>query len=174
MFSLEESGTIKDCQEPKARNAYIFNHEPVDPFHVIAKANWEESEFLAARASSTVQTGVSDWVRSNSVPRWIPPARGLLKVNCDTAFHPMSSKGAIAVLLRDDRGRLVDGLALEVVLSSASQGEALAIRLACLMVRSLGLSSVEVEGMPMRQHIGNLPCNWTSYPPPALLAVLSG
>ncbi|KAL7253272.1 hypothetical protein ACSBR1_007747 [Camellia fascicularis] len=104
----------------KARNAYIFNHEPVDPFYVIAKANWEEFEFLAARTSFPVQTGVTNQVRSSSVSRWIPPARGLLKVNCDATFHPMSSKGAIAVLLRDDRGRLVDGLAREVALSSAS------------------------------------------------------
>ncbi|KAI8019759.1 hypothetical protein LOK49_LG04G02515 [Camellia lanceoleosa] len=99
----------------KAQNAYIFNHEPVDPFHVIAKANWEESEFLDARASLPLQNGVSDRVRGGSIPRWIPPACGLLKVNCDAAFHPMSSKEATAVLIRDDRGRLVDDLARESV-----------------------------------------------------------
>ncbi|KAI8018921.1 hypothetical protein LOK49_LG04G00551 [Camellia lanceoleosa] len=112
----------------------------------LQKANWEESEFLAARTSLPLQNGVSDRVRGGSVPRWIPLACGLLKVNCDAGFHPMSSKGAIAALIRNNRGHLVDGLAREVVLSSASQGEALAIRLACLMVSSLELSSVEVEG----------------------------
>ncbi|KAI7982962.1 hypothetical protein LOK49_LG15G01490 [Camellia lanceoleosa] len=206
----------------KARNAYIFNHEPVDPVHVIARANWEESAFLAAQSSPPEHSGVANRVRSSSVSRWNPPARGLLKINCDAAYHPMSSKGAIAVLLRDDRGRLVDGLAREVALSSASQGEALALRLACIMVSSLGLSSVEVEGDNSRViHLcvsedappwqfgtvitdiksvarqcnlsfswcartaneaahwtaqaclgGYLPCNWISFPPAALLAVL--
>ncbi|KAI7979629.1 hypothetical protein LOK49_Contig290G00004 [Camellia lanceoleosa] len=67
-------------------------------------------------------------------------------VNCDMAFRPMSSKEAITILIRDGRSSLVDGMAREVALSSATQGEALAIWLACHMVSSLGLSSVEVEG----------------------------
>ncbi|KAI7984678.1 hypothetical protein LOK49_LG15G00353 [Camellia lanceoleosa] len=54
--------------------------------------------------------------------------------------------GAIAIVIRDDQGCLMDSMARETALSSAAQGKALAIRLACLMVSSLGLSSVEVEG----------------------------
>ncbi|KAL7260454.1 hypothetical protein ACSBR1_006171 [Camellia fascicularis] len=57
-----------------------------------------------------------------------------------------SRQGAIAILLQNSSGNLIDGVAKSVVISSVLQGEALAIRMACHMAKALNLSNIEIEG----------------------------
>ncbi|KAI8029062.1 hypothetical protein LOK49_LG01G03753 [Camellia lanceoleosa] len=59
---------------------------------------------------------------------------------------PRSSRRAIAVGMRDPHGSLVDDTVCMVAVSLATQGEALAVRLACLMDSSLNQTMVEIEG----------------------------
>ncbi|KAL7232342.1 hypothetical protein ACSBR2_010375 [Camellia fascicularis] len=59
---------------------------------------------------------------------------------------PRSSRRAIAVVMRDAHGSLVDDTVCMVAVSLATQGEALAVRLACLVDSSLNQTMVEIEG----------------------------
>lgn len=77
---------------------------------------------------------------------WIPPAQGSVKVNCDVAVNAVSKVGRVAVLKHNDKGKLIDGLVQEVAITSVFWGEALAIRLACVMCATLNLSQMEIEG----------------------------
>ncbi|KAL7250577.1 hypothetical protein ACSBR1_012577 [Camellia fascicularis] len=48
--------------------------------------------------------------------------------------------------MHNTQGKLIDGLACEVTITSAFQGEALAILMACVMCDTLNPSKVEIEG----------------------------
>ncbi|KAI8001262.1 hypothetical protein LOK49_LG09G01962 [Camellia lanceoleosa] len=67
------------------------------------------------------------------------------RVNCDVVIQPSTKVGAVAALLRNDQGALLDGVAMKVPIASVLQGEVMAIRLACVMCDTLQLSQVEVE-----------------------------
>ncbi|KAL7239453.1 hypothetical protein ACSBR2_005371 [Camellia fascicularis] len=71
---------------------------------------------------------------------WSPPLLGRFKVNCDVAIKPGSSRAYMAVLLRDSEGSLMDGVVRMEEVGSVMQGEAMAIRWACLLTRDLNLS----------------------------------
>ncbi|CAL5423556.1 unnamed protein product [Camellia sinensis] len=59
---------------------------------------------------------------------------------------PDSTSASIAVLFRNWKGELIDGAVQRLEVNSAMQGEAFAIRKACLMALILNLSQVEIEG----------------------------
>ncbi|KAI8011710.1 hypothetical protein LOK49_LG06G02544 [Camellia lanceoleosa] len=116
----------------------VFNHTPVDPVFVVTKAPRDEAEYIAAQMSLSSSIGADSGNRVEEMPRWRPPAPGFLKVNCDVAVNLRSSSGATAIVLRDAHGSLVNGMVRAVAVSSAT--------LVCLMVISLNLTMVEVEG----------------------------
>ncbi|KAL7221129.1 hypothetical protein ACSBR1_023142 [Camellia fascicularis] len=64
---------------------------------------------------------------------------------CSTMVVWTCNRAALAVILRDDQGKLVDGVVSTVYSSSVKQEEAHVIRLACLFLQSLGLSNIQVE-----------------------------
>ncbi|XP_028109663.1 uncharacterized protein LOC114308291 [Camellia sinensis] len=110
----------------KARNDYLFNQFPVNPIEVVAKAKREDAEFLAACEvdSAFVETAAG---AQGHEPHWVPPSRGKWKFNCDAATDLSRGRGAVAVLLRDEKGHLVDGIAVKIRLATAIQGEASAV-----------------------------------------------
>ncbi|KAI7990427.1 hypothetical protein LOK49_LG12G02451 [Camellia lanceoleosa] len=128
----------------KARNEHIFNHVPVDPIEVIATAKWMEAEYLIACEDTSVSSATSAGA-PNPVPQWVPPLHGTWKINCDAATDLFRGRGAVAVLLRDATGKLVDGVATSLRMTTALQGEACAVRFACSMARALHGATVEVE-----------------------------
>ncbi|KAI7984812.1 hypothetical protein LOK49_LG14G00812 [Camellia lanceoleosa] len=69
-----------------------------------------------------------------------------LKANCDVALRPRFSTTSIVVVIRDSRGLFVEGAICFEKVRSVMQDEALAVRWACLMARSLNLSQVEIVG----------------------------
>ncbi|KAL7218984.1 hypothetical protein ACSBR2_012116 [Camellia fascicularis] len=73
------------------------------------------------------------------------PPRGLFKINCDVAVNKHSTHGAMAVVLRDDRGHSLDGVTRSIVVSSTLKGEVLAIRFACFLSEVHKLQKVEIE-----------------------------
>ncbi|KAI7994505.1 hypothetical protein LOK49_LG11G00235 [Camellia lanceoleosa] len=105
----------------------------------------EVIEFEVAQTSVIPPSPVSNPI-SAAHGTWTPPDQGSLKANCDVAVNARSKVRATAVLLCNDKGKLVDGLAQEVNIPSVFQGEASAIRLACVMCATLNLSRVEIEG----------------------------
>ncbi|XP_028084016.1 uncharacterized protein LOC114285186 [Camellia sinensis] len=129
----------------KSRNEFIFNNIPMDPLatlHRIAQSWTEKDDFL-----STI-TNQDHWptsLSSTPVSGWIPANSGYFKINCDASFCQRNSMAAIAAVMRDSKGHLIDGNARTVSASSAFQDEAFAVRMACLMVRAHNLSFVEIE-----------------------------
>lgn len=61
------------------------------------------------------------------------------KVNCDVAVGPKNSEGKLAIILRDRKGKLIDGMVKSTQVFSSLQGELKAIREACFMVIALDL-----------------------------------
>lgn len=72
-------------------------------------------------------------------PSWKAPDFLSFKANCDMAVKPNHSVGTVAVVLRDWKGNVVDGRAKSSRFFSSLQGELDAIRVACLMISTLGL-----------------------------------
>ncbi|KAI8004783.1 hypothetical protein LOK49_LG08G02438 [Camellia lanceoleosa] len=68
------------------------------------------------------------------------------KIFCDVTTNLDLEKGAITIIIQDKFGCLIDGLTKQVHINSTMQGEALAIRLACALVKYLNLSLVEIFG----------------------------
>ncbi|GMP24620.1 hypothetical protein CsSME_00001818 [Camellia sinensis var. sinensis] len=68
-----------------------------------------------------------------------------MKVSCDASFSSSDGRAALAVILRDSHGKLIDGTTSIAYSSSAKQGEAHVIRLACMFLRALGLLNLQVE-----------------------------
>ena len=65
-------------------------------------------------------------------PRWFPPLKGHLKINCDTVVS--NSGAAIACVVRDALGSVFDGFAHKIHDSpSVLLAEALAIPEACIL-----------------------------------------
>ncbi|KAL7264102.1 hypothetical protein ACSBR1_002121 [Camellia fascicularis] len=62
-----------------------------------------------------------------------------------TAFDLKQGTGAVAVLLWDHLGLLVDGMACKIRVRSVAQGELLAVRQACLMAVALNRAAVDIE-----------------------------
>ncbi|KAL7221240.1 hypothetical protein ACSBR1_023232 [Camellia fascicularis] len=54
-------------------------------------------------------------------------------------------KASLAVVLRYDKGTMIEGLVNLSYSSSMKQGEARAVRLACTFLQSLGLNHVQIE-----------------------------
>ncbi|KAI7985260.1 hypothetical protein LOK49_LG14G02243 [Camellia lanceoleosa] len=78
-------------------------------------------------------------------PQWVPHPRGIWKINCDAAIDLSRWRGVVVVILRDEKGNLVDGIAAKIRLTTALQGKAIAMRLACAMARARHCAIVEIE-----------------------------
>lgn len=126
----------------KARNDWIFNGVPVNPRTVMAKASAMWKEFNECEMTHTSQGQTT--TRDGEDSCWQPPHEGSMKVNCDAAVSG-TSKVAIATLLRDHKGIIVDGQACLVRASSVLQGEALAVRLASSLLSANRIKEATIE-----------------------------
>lgn len=152
---MEHFDSALDCQDIlgkciclawhiwKARNDWVFNYVPVDPKTVMDKASFMWTEFHVCLVRGGNQEQPSGQVDTNT--RWIPPHKGQLKINCDVALKQGNPKAAIAALLRDHKGNIIDGRASFVQAASVSQGEALAIRLAGSLMLANQLQNTIIE-----------------------------
>ncbi|GMP23353.1 hypothetical protein CsSME_00000984 [Camellia sinensis var. sinensis] len=91
---------------------------PCESNRMIAKAKRVEAEFLAACEvdSAFVETATG---AQGHEPHWVPPSRGKWKFNCNAAIDLSRGRGAVAILLRDKKGYLVDGIAAKIQLATA-------------------------------------------------------
>ncbi|KAI7988222.1 putative ribonuclease H protein [Camellia lanceoleosa] len=126
-------------------NEVVFTNIPVDPLATLHRISqfWTEQEDLLCATSNRAHRPAS--LSSTPVSEWIPANYGCFKINCDASFCQRNSTAAIAAVIRDSNGHLIDGNARTVSASSASQAEAYAVRMACLMVRGHKMSFVEIE-----------------------------
>ncbi|KAI8013329.1 hypothetical protein LOK49_LG05G02143 [Camellia lanceoleosa] len=128
------------------RNDLVFNHHPIEPSSTLYRARVAKEEFNSASASGA---GRQHQSLLDCIPRvagWQAPNTGSFKINCDVAIKKGSHSASTAVLLRDDRGNLIDGRTQRWRVNSSLQGEALACRSACQLAVAWNLNSVEIEG----------------------------
>ncbi|KAF7124804.1 hypothetical protein RHSIM_Rhsim12G0012200 [Rhododendron simsii] len=123
----------------KSRNEWAINSTPVNSKETILRGSLTWVEFH--NASSTSAGLERGNVPSFSIEHWSSPNPGTMKVNFDVAVKPGVAKAQIAVVLRDRRGRTLDGRSTTVFASSVLQGEALAVRLAGYLLESNYLSN---------------------------------
>ncbi|KAI8538927.1 hypothetical protein RHMOL_Rhmol09G0141300 [Rhododendron molle] len=100
-------------------------------------------EFSEIRVSSLVHTDNSS--SGDSISHWGAPDHGYFKLNCDIAIKKDGHEAAFAVVQRDWNGQMVNGNMSSVKVSSPLQGELLALRFACGMVKTLGLLGAVIE-----------------------------
>lgn len=104
----------------KARNEFIFRHVAVNPLDAMARASFAMPEFCTSV--------VTPQVHMDNHPVGNAPDCRSLKANCDIALKGNSSSRKIAVVIRDWKGIIVDGVAKSVSALSSLQGELFAIR----------------------------------------------
>ncbi|CAL5387174.1 unnamed protein product [Camellia sinensis] len=127
-----------------SRNNWVFQQCSVDPHRVSQQARaywWEFEQAHLHPGPPSQQNSTPD----HSLPRWRAPPPGCLKVSCDASFSSSDGRAALAAILRDSHGTLLDGVTSIAYSSSAKQGEARAIRLACMFLRALGILNLQVE-----------------------------
>ncbi|KAL3725533.1 hypothetical protein ACJRO7_030544 [Eucalyptus globulus] len=137
----------------KARNNSIFKAKQPDPNTIVDLAQAHLQNFN--RWQNKKEVGKPP--NPNSPRRWIPPERGLLKLNVDGSWVHGEQVGSIARILRDHAGQLIDGFAQQVRASSPLQIETLAILegLKFLQFREqLHVGEMEVD----KVHQGQLVC----------------
>ncbi|XP_058181423.1 uncharacterized protein LOC131299867 [Rhododendron vialii] len=127
----------------KSRNDFVFNKTKVNPQHTITSFLHAEMEFLKAFEIPKVQ--MDNPPNQEDLSTWRAPDKGRFKANCDAAIPASGLRSIAAVVLRNWKGKIVDGLAKSVHVRTSLGGELHAIRAACEMLISLDLKEVEVE-----------------------------
>lgn len=128
----------------KSRNALVFNRLPVDPQSTIYQAARDNLEFLLVAPRHSFEGSPNHTPVDAANVVWTALSSGCFKANCDVAMEKGSTKTSIVVLFRNWKGELVDGAVQRIEMQSVLQGEAFAVRKACLMARALNLSQVEI------------------------------
>ncbi|XP_048129004.1 uncharacterized protein LOC125312956 [Rhodamnia argentea] len=112
----------------KARNGLVFRQRHPDPWHVVNIALANHLNFTRWNANiSPAQHKQQQNGNTESRPlRWQPPPPGTPKLNVDGSFISGQATGVIAGILRDSRGRCIDGFAQSVQAADSEQVEAFA------------------------------------------------
>ncbi|KAH7843546.1 hypothetical protein Vadar_018002 [Vaccinium darrowii] len=127
----------------KSRNEFIFNVFPINPEATMKRALEALREYSMIKVPNLVHRDNPTVV--DRISHWGAPDHGCFKINCDVVVGLNGKDAKVAVVLRDWRGSLVDGLVGSEVVSSPLQGELLAIRRACGMAKALNLFGVTIE-----------------------------
>ncbi|RYR79142.1 hypothetical protein Ahy_A01g003993 isoform A [Arachis hypogaea] len=92
------------------------------------------------------QTQKREANRSRTYPvTWRPPLENWLKANVDAAFRKENETGAIAVVIRDSKGKMVLGFSGKIQAKSSTVAEAQAIRQALIIVNNLNMGKTLIE-----------------------------
>ncbi|KAI8526992.1 hypothetical protein RHMOL_Rhmol12G0042100 [Rhododendron molle] len=129
----------------QAKNDLAFQSSKQFPISTVARAMGAWDEFISATetTSSTHLSPLSSLPLPSS--HWIPPGADSLKINCDASWSRDLKRGWGGIILRDNRGHLVDGRRFRISSTSAFLAEASVLREACLFAKALNLSSVCIE-----------------------------
>lgn len=84
-------------------------------------------------------------INQEEISNWRAPDMGKFKVNCDVAIPKDKREGKIAVVLRNYKGKVMDGFVQSVKATSSLCRELIAIRAACQMILTLCLNRAVVE-----------------------------
>ncbi|KAI8544639.1 hypothetical protein RHMOL_Rhmol08G0312200 [Rhododendron molle] len=126
----------------KSRNEFVFNSDPINPEKTVRRIIEALKESREARVPQMIHMDNPAGVDNS---QWRAPNQGRFKFNCDVAVMKNGQEAACAAVVRNWNGKLIDGHVISATVSSSLQGELLAIRLACGMASSMGLTEVEIE-----------------------------
>ncbi|KAI8551926.1 hypothetical protein RHMOL_Rhmol06G0225200 [Rhododendron molle] len=91
----------------KTRNDFVFNHNPIDLEKTMRNALEALCEFSELRIPLMVPMD-NPTVEVNST-HWRAPDHGSFKMNCDVAVRRNGRDAMCSAILRDDKGKMVDG-----------------------------------------------------------------
>ncbi|OMO93807.1 hypothetical protein COLO4_16660 [Corchorus olitorius] len=110
----------------KARCAACFEKKGLCAEQVIFRAEKAALEFQKAKEYRSVAAKALK--KENDLTIWKKPTVGSLKINCDGAFDEATGEAAFGVIVRDCNGRIIDGIAKLLLVSSSVEAEAIAIK----------------------------------------------
>ncbi|RYR36406.1 hypothetical protein Ahy_A09g041364 [Arachis hypogaea] len=113
----------------KTRNQKVYQQQEINPSWTIKRAKLMEN--LVQKITREV--------------RWRPPPADWIKANVDASFKKNTGKGAIAVVYRDNRGKILLGFTGLIQANSVTVAEALAIRQALIIANNLFMEKVLIE-----------------------------
>ncbi|RYQ98833.1 hypothetical protein Ahy_B07g086653 [Arachis hypogaea] len=126
----------------------------------ITRARISEMEFVEANKIDEQKQPFTDKrnrIENRNMYRrrvtWRPPIGDRLKANVDGAFRKESRKGAIAVVIRDNEGKVVAGSAEIVRATSSLSVESMTLRSALILAKNLQLENIlfESDSLPFIQ-----------------------
>ncbi|RYR54234.1 hypothetical protein Ahy_A06g029501 [Arachis hypogaea] len=138
----------------KTRNNKLFQKQDVNPRWTIYKAAALEATYW--KLAEKQQTQKIEAKRNNTnLVKWRPPSANWLKANVDAAFRKETGTGAIAVVIRDYKGKIILGFTGKIQAKSSTVAEAQAIKQALIIVNNLqmGRTLVESDNLKLIQAI---------------------
>ncbi|RYR17605.1 hypothetical protein Ahy_B03g062308 [Arachis hypogaea] len=128
----------------KTRNQKVYQQQEINPSWTIKRAKLMENLFwrIAEKKINLKERQVQKGTRE---VRWRPPPADWIKANVDASFKKNTGKGAIAVVYRDNRGRILLGFTGLIQANSVTVAEALAIRQALIIANNLFMGKVLIE-----------------------------
>lgn len=127
----------------KARYNYIFRKSRIDPMATIAAINHAWFEGSSILEIPNVHMDIPSTQEDPST--WRAPDGYCPKANCDVAIPKGGEEGKLAVVIRNWKGEVLDGLARPVFANSSLSGELGAIRTACHMLINSNIKGAMVE-----------------------------
>lgn len=97
----------------KARNDVVFNEKKPNPMSIVLQTQSHVSEFLhsTAKASNPNETQAPP----RRAPYWRPPPTNHFKVNSDAAYSQRNGKGAIGIIIRDEKGTCISASTRSII-----------------------------------------------------------
>lgn len=96
----------------KSRNESVFCNSKVNPLASIASIN--HALFKCSNMLEIPRVHMDNPSIQEEVSTWRAPDRGSFKVNCDVAIPSNGGEGKMAVVLRNWKGKVLDGFARTV------------------------------------------------------------
>ncbi|XP_057760014.1 uncharacterized protein LOC130980338 [Arachis stenosperma] len=128
----------------KTRNNKLFQQQEVNQSWTISKARALETVY--GKLAKKQQTQKREANRSRTYPMtWRPPPEDWLKANVDAAFRKENETGAIAVVIKDSKEKMVLGFSGKIQAKSSIVAEAQAIRQALIIVNNLNMGKTLIE-----------------------------
>ncbi|QHO51670.1 Putative ribonuclease H protein [Arachis hypogaea] len=138
----------------KTRNSKIFQQQQVNPRWTICRAIALEATYWKLAEKQQTQKIEVNRSKTNLL-NWRPPPENWLKANVDAAFKKDTGRGAISVVIRDHKGRIILGFSGKIQAKSSIIAEAQAIRQALIIVNNLqiGRTLIESDNLKLVQAI---------------------
>ena len=130
----------------KGRNAFVYDHRSTDSIFTIKHAGDLVAEYWEANGLFTDSSYPVELSNNpETMVKWKKPIPGELKFNIDAAFDEQKEEAAIAFLVRDEQGWMLDGDAKIIKAHSALEAKCHAMDAAIKFATENDLENVTFE-----------------------------